>query len=98
MAKKSIIARNKKKAITSARCEASREELRKIVKAGGEDAEAASLKLQKKPRNESKCRVNRICQVCGRPHAVYRKFGMCRICIRNYMMRGLIPGLRKSSW
>ena len=98
MAKKSIEARNARREILSERKEESREELRKIIKAGGEEGEAASLKLQKRPRNESKCRVKRRCTQCGRPRGVYRKFGMCRICIRNNMVRGFIPGLRKSSW
>jgi len=40
----------------------------------------------------------RRCQLCGRPRAVYRKFGLCRICFRNLASRGLIPGVRKASW
>lgn len=43
-------------------------------------------------------RVNRRCQICGRPRAVYRKFRMCRICVRNLALDGVIPGLRKASW
>ncbi|WP_145124292.1 MULTISPECIES: type Z 30S ribosomal protein S14 [Rosistilla] len=42
-------------------------------------------------------RENR-CQLCGRPRAVYRKFGLCRICFRKYADQGLIPGVRKASW
>nr|WP_315852818.1 type Z 30S ribosomal protein S14 [Crateriforma conspicua] len=42
-------------------------------------------------------RENR-CRFCGRPRGVYRKFGICRICIRDNADRGLIPGLRKASW
>ena len=38
------------------------------------------------------------CKLCGRPRAVYRKFGVCRICFRNLAMRGLIPGVKKASW
>ncbi|MCI7485339.1 MAG: type Z 30S ribosomal protein S14, partial [Helicobacter sp.] len=38
------------------------------------------------------------CQVCGRPHSVYRDFGLCRVCLRNMGNQGLIPGLRKASW
>ena len=38
------------------------------------------------------------CQRCGRASAVYRKFGLCRICLRNLAHAGEIPGLRKSSW
>ena len=45
-----------------------------------------------KTRNYSRCRR------CGRPRAVYRKFGVCRICVRNLASDGLIPGLKKASW
>ena len=38
------------------------------------------------------------CQVCGRPHSVYRKFGLCRICFRNMAHAGQLPGITKSSW
>lgn len=38
------------------------------------------------------------CPVCGRPRAYFRKFDMCRICLRKYASAGLIPGVTKSSW
>jgi len=38
------------------------------------------------------------CRNCGRPRAVYRKFGICRICFREQANAGLIPGVRKASW
>lgn len=38
------------------------------------------------------------CNLCGRPRAVYRKFGVCRICFRNLADKGLIPGVKKASW
>ena len=38
------------------------------------------------------------CQRCGRPKAVYRKFGLCRICLREVAHEGYVPGLTKSSW
>lgn len=38
------------------------------------------------------------CQRCGRSRAVYRKFALCRICLREMALRGLIPGMTKSSW
>jgi small subunit ribosomal protein S14 len=38
------------------------------------------------------------CNRCGRPRAVYRKFGMCRICLRDLAHEGVIPGMTKSSW
>ncbi|MDH4269146.1 MAG: type Z 30S ribosomal protein S14 [Dehalococcoidia bacterium] len=38
------------------------------------------------------------CQLCGRPRAYMRKFGLCRICFRELALTGVIPGVRKSSW
>jgi small subunit ribosomal protein S14 len=38
------------------------------------------------------------CQRCGRPRSVYRKFGLCRICLREMALRGQLPGVTKSSW
>ena len=38
------------------------------------------------------------CKLCGRPRAVYRKFGICRICFRKLADQGLIPGVKKASW
>ena len=38
------------------------------------------------------------CSICGRPRAYYRKFGICRVCLRNLAHEGAIPGLRKASW
>lgn len=38
------------------------------------------------------------CQKCGRPRAVYRKFGLCRVCFRQMAHAGELPGVHKSSW
>ena len=43
-------------------------------------------------------RQERRCRICGRPRAVYRKFGICRICFRELADAGLIPGVKKASW
>ena len=43
-------------------------------------------------------RAHNRCRVCGRPRAFYRKFGMCRICLRENAHRGNIPGVTKASW
>ena len=53
-------------------------------------------KKKLKPRDRIKIRLR--CRLCGRPRAVYRKFGICRICFRNMANRGLIPGVKKASW
>lgn len=57
---------------------------------------AKIAKANRKPKYP--VRQERRCKLCGRPRAVYRKFGICRICFRNLADRGLIPGVRKSSW
>ena len=43
-------------------------------------------------------RKNSRCSKCGRPRAVYRKFGVCRICLRELAHQGAVPGMTKSSW
>jgi ribosomal protein S14 len=43
-------------------------------------------------------RIRNRCRLCGRPRAVYRKFGICRICFRSMASDGLIPGVMKASW
>ena len=57
---------------------------------------AKAVKDARKPKFKS--RQHNRCQLCGRPRAVYRKFGICRICFRNLASRGLIPGVKKASW
>ncbi|MBI3408253.1 MAG: type Z 30S ribosomal protein S14 [Planctomycetes bacterium] len=51
-----------------------------------------------KLRPRDKIRIRFRCRLCGRPRAVYRKFGVCRICFRDMASRGLIPGVQKASW
>ena len=58
----------------------------------------ARLKLAEIPRNGNPTRVRNRCTTTGRPLGVYRKFGLNRIEIRNLGLKGLIPGLTKSSW
>jgi len=64
----------------------------------------AKLEASRKPGAKVKMpmreqiRIKRRCKLCGRARAVYRKFGVCRICFRNMASEGLIPGVRKASW
>ena len=51
-----------------------------------------------KLRPRDKIRIRCRCRLCGRARAVYRKFGICRICFRDLANKGLIPGVRKASW
>ena len=57
-----------------------------------------SLIAKQKRTQKFKVREYTRCSICGRPRAVYRKFGICRLCLRNMAMRGEIPGMKKSSW
>ena len=63
-----------------------------------EDRWNAVLELQSLPRDSSPVRQRNRCNVTGRPHGYLRKFGMSRIKVREHMMRGEIPGLKKASW
>ena len=53
-------------------------------------------KAKRKPKYEVRAYTR--CSRCGRPRAVYRKFGLCRICLRELAHNGYIPGMTKSSW
>ena len=89
MAKKSWIARNKKKQRTVVKYAAKRAEL----KAAG-DYEA----LSQLPRNASPVRVVNRCELTGRRHGYIRKFGLSRFAFREAALDGMIPGVTKASW
>lgn len=101
MAKKSMKERELKRQKTVARFAAKRTALKAVIrdpKSSEEDVWEAQQKLQKMPRDAAPVRLQRRCNVTGRPHAVYRKFGLSRIKLRETMMRGEVPGLKKASW
>ncbi len=101
MAKKSMIAREKKRTQMVAKYSEKRAALKAIVNAvdvSDDEKWDAQIKLQKLPRDSSPVRQRRRCQVTGRPHGVYRKFGLCRNKLREAAMRGDVPGLVKASW
>ncbi len=101
MAKKSMIAREHKRTKTVAKYAAKRVELKAVIvdpEASDEQKWDAQVALQKLPRDASPVRQRRRCQITGRPHGVYRKFGLCRNKLREAAMRGDVPGLVKSSW
>ena len=60
----------------------------------------AKKALINKQRKQPKYRVRAYtrCNRCGRPRAVFKKFGLCRICLRELAHAGVIPGMTKSSW
>ena len=101
MAKKSMIAREVKRAEIAAKFVDKRAQLKKVNASPASSLEevlAASTALQKLPRDSSTVRKQRRCNVTGRPHGVYRKFGLCRNKLREAAMRGDVPGLTKASW
>ena len=101
MAKTSMIAREEKRARTVAKFAAKRAALKAVIadpNVSDEEKWAAQIKLQKQPRNASKIRQHNRCALTGRPHGVYRKFGLARNKLREAAMRGDVPGLVKSSW
>jgi small subunit ribosomal protein S14 len=101
MAKKSMIAREAKRARTVAKYAEKRASLKAILRsatATDEEKWDAQIALQKLPRNASPVRQQRRCRLTGRPHGVYRKFGLSRNALRKYGMQGDVPGLVKASW
>ena len=101
MAKQCMIQREKKRIKTVAKFADKRAALKAIIKDMTIDFDErmeAQKALQKMPRNSNPVRVQRRCQITGRPHAVYRKFGLCRNKLREATMRGDVPGLHKASW
>ena len=101
MAKTSMVEREKKRAKVAAKYAAKRAALKAIVadrSASEEERWDAQMKLQALPRNASPVRRQRRCGLTGRPHAVYRKFGLGRNKLREAAMRGDVPGLVKASW
>jgi ribosomal protein S14 len=68
--------------------------LRDLARIEAHKKDPAKSKLR--PRDRIRIRLR--CRLCGRPRAVYRKFGICRICFRKMASDGLIPGVKKASW
>jgi small subunit ribosomal protein S14 len=101
MAKKSSIEKNERRRRMAKAATPRRKRLKEIAKDKNRPLEerfAATLKLAQMPRNSSPTRIRNRCDVTGRPRAVYRKFKMSRIALRELGSKGLIPGLVKSSW
>jgi small subunit ribosomal protein S14 len=101
MAKNSMVQRELKRSKLAAQYAEKRKALKATIKDSGtslEEKMAAVDSLQKLPRDSSLVRKHNRCRITGRPHGVYRKFGLCRNKIREAAMRGDIPGLVKASW
>ena len=100
MAKKSLIARQKKREKLVLKYKLKRTNLKIKIKETTFLDEKLNLyiKLQKFPRNSSKVRLNNRCLITGRPKGYYRDFGLSRHILREMAHQCLLPGVRKSSW
>jgi small subunit ribosomal protein S14 len=101
MAKTSLINREQKRRDTVKKFAAKRAALMAIItnmSLSDEERFAARQKLQALPRDSSPVRLRNRCALTGRPRGVFSKFGLGRIKLREYAMRGEIPGVVKASW
>ena len=101
MAKKCQINRDNRRRKLIEKYAKRRLELRKKLKdpeVSIEEKLEAQEQFAKLPRNSCSTRLNRRCQVSGRSHAYYKKFGISRIALRELALHGHLPGVRKSSW
>ncbi len=101
MAKKSSINKNEKRKAMVVRMAPKYAKLKAIANdkdADDTDRLMARLKMAKLPRNGNPTRVRNRCALTGRPRAYYRKFGLARVILRDLAVRGMIPGVTKSSW
>jgi len=101
MAKISVINRDLKRRVTVEKFAAKRAELKAAIanaKLSDDERADARLKLQSLPRDSSPVRLRNRCALTGRPRGVFSKFGLGRIKLREYVMRGEVPGVVKASW
>ncbi|HKS94380.1 MAG TPA: 30S ribosomal protein S14 [Gammaproteobacteria bacterium] len=101
MAKTSMVNREVKRAQLAKKYAKQRAELKRLIRGvdtGDEERHAAVAKLARLPRDSSPSRQRNRCELTGRPHGYYRKFGLGRTKLREAAMRGDIPGLHKASW
>ena len=101
MAKKSVVLRNEKRRKMADTQRKIRKELRERAidpRVSDEDRDNARFKLQSLRRNGAQTRVRNRCQVTGRSRGIIRRFMVSRITFREMALKGLIPGVTKSSW
>jgi small subunit ribosomal protein S14 len=101
MAKLSLINRDQKRRALVKKFAKKREELEAILanpKASEEVRFAARLKIQQLPRNANPTRLRNRCALTGRSRGYFRKFGLSRNKLREFAMRGEVPGIVKASW
>jgi len=101
MAKTSSIAKNEKRMKLAKKYYAKRMELKKIIQnpeTSYEERMDAFTRLRKLPRDANPVRIRNRCRITGRPRAIYRKFGLSRITLREMASEGMIHGVTKASW
>lgn len=101
MAKKSMVARERKRARLVKKHAVRRDALKAVIRdpsASYDDKISAQVSLQKLPRDSSPARKRNRCNLTGRPHGYYRKFGLGRNKLREASMLGYVPGIVKASW
>lgn len=101
MAKKSAVEKNERRRRLTAKFQAKRAALKKVVMDKSRDPEErfeATIALAALPRNGAVVRIRNRCTLTGRPRGYYRKFGLSRIALRELASQGQVPGCVKSSW
>jgi small subunit ribosomal protein S14 len=101
VAKTSSVEKNNKKQKLIKKYQQVRSALRAIIRdpnASVEEKFRAQEKMQKLPRGSNACQYRNRCFMTGRPRGVYRRFGVGRNKLRELVMSGLVPGIRKASW
>ena len=101
MAKLALINRDEKRRKMIEKYAAKRADLVAVindVSRTDEERVEARLKIQALPKNSSPVRLRNRCQLTGRPRGVFRKFGLGRSKLRDFVMRGEVPGMTKASW
>lgn len=101
MAKTSSIEKNLRRERMAKKYQGRRDRLKAIandLNVAPEERFKARIKLAELPRNSAPTRVRSRCELSGRPRAVYRKFKLSRIALRELASAGMIPGMTKASW
>jgi len=101
MPKKSVQHRNKRRNKIVAQFKQKRDSLREAVSnihLSDEERYKAAQDMQKLPRDASRSRARNRCKMCGRPRGYNRLTGLCRLHMRQAVVFGLVPGMRKASW
>ena len=101
MAKKSKVVKNLQRQRLVEKYSKKRSELLSIIKdpkTSIDDKRLAYMQIEKLPRDANPIRVRNRCNLTGRPRGFYRRFGLSRIALRELVLKGRVPGVKKASW